>query len=94
MIIRVKFMTKPGDQFLVRKRVYAEIRDLFAREGIHFAHREVTVRIVDQDGNEIDDDDAEAAERRKHAAGAAARRLLDEEADGRGKSGEDPGSAR
>ncbi len=47
MIIRVKFMTKPGDQFLVRKKVYEDIRELFAREGIHFAHREVTVRLAD-----------------------------------------------
>ena len=47
MIIRVKFMTKPGDQWLIRKRVYEEIRALFAREGIRFAHREVTVRLAD-----------------------------------------------
>jgi len=47
MIIRVKFMTKPGDQWLARKRVYEEIRMLFEREGIKFAHREVTVRLAD-----------------------------------------------
>lgn len=47
MIIRVKFMTKPGDQWLVRKRVYQDIRELFAREGIKFAHREVTVRLAE-----------------------------------------------
>ncbi|WP_170327011.1 mechanosensitive ion channel family protein [Ruegeria arenilitoris] len=47
MIIRVKFMTKPGDQWLVRKKVYQEIRELFAREGIKFAHREVTVRLAE-----------------------------------------------
>ena len=47
MIIRVKFMTKPGDQWLVRKKVFQEIRSLFEREGINFAHREVTVRVVD-----------------------------------------------
>lgn len=50
MIIRVKFMTKPGDQWLVRKRVYQEIRNLFEQEGIKFAHREVTVRIADEPG--------------------------------------------
>ncbi len=48
MIIRVKFMTKPGDQWLVRKKVYQDIRELFAREGIKFAHREVTVRLADE----------------------------------------------
>jgi len=53
MIIRVKFMTKPGDQWLVRKKVYEEIRALFAKEGIHFAHREVTVRLADGKVNEL-----------------------------------------
>lgn len=52
MIIRVKFMTKPGDQWLVRKKVYQEIRELFAREGIRFAHREVTVRLADEKASE------------------------------------------
>ena len=47
MIIRVKFMTRPGDQWVARKRVYEEIRALFEREGIKFAHREVTVRLAD-----------------------------------------------
>lgn len=47
MIIRVKFMTKPGDQWVIRKRVFQEIRELFEREGIKFAHREVTVRLAD-----------------------------------------------
>ena len=45
MIIRVKFMTRPGDQFVVRKTVYAQLRELFEREGIEFAHRVVSVRI-------------------------------------------------
>lgn len=53
MIIRVKFMTKPGDQWLVRKKVYEDIRALFAREGIHFAHREVTVRLADSKADDL-----------------------------------------
>ena len=47
MIVRVKFMTPPGEQFVVRKAVYTRIRELFEREGIRFAHREVSVRIAD-----------------------------------------------
>ncbi|MGN6471856.1 MAG: mechanosensitive ion channel family protein [Rhizobiaceae bacterium] len=47
MIIRVKYMTRPGDQFVTRKVIYAAIRELFQKEGIHFAHREVTVRLAD-----------------------------------------------
>lgn len=65
MIIRVKFMTKPGDQWILRKRVYAEIRELFAREGIKFAHKEVTVRLAGADAKNLSDDD-------KKAIGAAA----------------------
>lgn len=53
MIIRVKFMTKPGDQWLVRKKVYQDIRELFAREGIRFAHREVTVRLADGEAEDL-----------------------------------------
>lgn len=66
MIVRVKFMTKPGDQFVIRKRVYQEIRDMFEREGITFAHREVTVRVAEDPR----DTPADAA-RKKAIAGAA-----------------------
>ncbi|MEL7260949.1 MAG: mechanosensitive ion channel family protein, partial [Pseudomonadota bacterium] len=72
MIIRVKFMTKPGDQWLVRKKVYEEIRALFEREGIKFAHREVTVRLADGQAEELTD-----AERR--AVSSAAQAAIEEE---------------
>ncbi len=52
MIIRVKFTTKPGDQWTIRQRVYQEVRELFQREGIKFAHREVTVRVA-EDGRPL-----------------------------------------
>lgn len=54
MILRVKFMTKPGEQFVVRKLVYAKIRELFAQEGIEFAHRQVTVRVAPEADGKID----------------------------------------
>lgn len=60
MIIRVKFMTKPGDQWLVRKKVYEDIRALFAVEGIKFAHREVTVRLADAKADDLSEDQKEA----------------------------------
>ncbi len=72
MIIRVKYMTRPGDQWTTRKLVYQEIRQLFEREGIHFAHKEVTVRIPGRDGAErLTDEEAQAV-------GAAARRAVDD----------------
>ena len=45
MICRVKFMTKPGDQFLARRHVYARIHEAFEDAGIVFASRQVTVRV-------------------------------------------------
>ncbi|MEM7290503.1 MAG: mechanosensitive ion channel family protein, partial [Pseudomonadota bacterium] len=64
MIIRVKFMTKPGDQFMTRKFVYARIQELFEENGIKFAHRQVTVRIADDDLQRPEE------EKRKAATGA------------------------
>lgn len=73
MIIRVKFMTKPGDQFVVRKIVYAEIRELFEKEGINFAHREVTVRLAD--GKKAED----LTEEEREAIAGSVRSAIDEE---------------
>ncbi|MFK7744869.1 MAG: mechanosensitive ion channel family protein [Roseobacter sp.] len=73
MIIRVKFMTKPGDQWLVRKKVYEDIRVLFEREGIQFAHKEVTVRLADKKVEDLTEED-------KKAVTAAAQAAIDEDA--------------
>jgi len=80
MIIRVKFMTKPGDQWLVRKKGYEEIRALFEREGIRFAHREVTVRLADGKVKDLSDEERDAVT-------AAAQASLEEEA----QTGPEPG---
>jgi small-conductance mechanosensitive channel len=66
MIVRVKFMTRPGDQFELRKVVYSGIRDLCEAAGIHFAHREVTVRVAQEPGDTREFNEAE-----KKAIGAA-----------------------
>ena len=71
IIIRVKFMTKPGDQFVIRKLVYARIRDLFIQEGIKFAHKEVTVRVAESSGVEP------LSKEVKEAVAGAARQVID-----------------
>ena len=43
MIVRVKFKTPPGKQFVVRREVYRLIQERFREQGIEFAHRNVTV---------------------------------------------------
>lgn len=70
MKIRVKFKTRPGDQFTVRRVVYAKLHETFEREGIQFASRDVKVKIDAPSGGD-------AAEQQ---AIAAAARTLDERA--------------
>ncbi|MEM9224521.1 MAG: mechanosensitive ion channel family protein [Pseudomonadota bacterium] len=53
MIMRVKFKTKPGDQFILRRNVFAKLRELFEQNDIHFAHREVTVRVAGTDDEDV-----------------------------------------
>ncbi len=43
MVMRVKYKTKPGEQFAIRKEVYRLMREAFEKEGIEFAHKNVTV---------------------------------------------------
>jgi small-conductance mechanosensitive channel len=42
-IIRVKFMTRPGEQFVLRRVVFGRIQEMFAENGIQFAPRRVIV---------------------------------------------------
>lgn len=44
LIVRAKFMAKPGDgQYVVRREAYNRIVKAFSERGIKFAHRQVTV---------------------------------------------------
>jgi small-conductance mechanosensitive channel len=60
-VIGVKFMSRPGEQFMIRREAYARIKKGFVENGIEFASRRVTV-----------DSDAEAQTGRAAAAGIAA----------------------
>nr|WP_276562396.1 mechanosensitive ion channel family protein [Hoeflea prorocentri] len=46
MVIGVKFMAKPGAQWLIRRDAYQKLRDAFEANGINFAQRNVTVEVV------------------------------------------------
>jgi small-conductance mechanosensitive channel len=72
MIIRVKYMTRPGDQWATRKVVYAAIREMFHREGIRFASREVTVRLAEEPRQPL-------TPTQQQAVGAAVRRVIEED---------------
>ena len=71
MIIRIKFMTKPGEQFMTRKVVYAEIQKLFEENGIEFAHQRVTVHVAEDDTGSTAADRPAVAAAGAHAAGLA-----------------------
>ena len=73
-IMRVKFMTRPGDQWGLRRVVFARIRELFEKEGIRFASREVVVRVEKPSGEHETSIEDEAA---LGAAAARARDLAD-----------------
>ncbi|WP_299200428.1 mechanosensitive ion channel family protein [uncultured Tateyamaria sp.] len=52
IVIRGKFMAKPGTQFVLRKEIYNRVNKAFEENGLEFARREVRVAIpnlTDQD---------------------------------------------
>jgi small-conductance mechanosensitive channel len=68
MIMRVKFKTIPGEQFVVRREVFRMMKESFRENGIEFAHRNVTVYLPQEedkaasgDGPEEDKDTAAPA---------------------------------
>ena len=81
MILRIKFKTKPGDQFVVRREVYRRVQERFRDQGIEFAHRNVTVYLPPEatgaaaeggDGQDEDIGPVSAVDRKILEAGAAA----------------------
>jgi small-conductance mechanosensitive channel len=67
MTIRVKFKTLPGDQFIVRRHVFARLHDLFEEEGIQFASRDVKIKVESPNANP----DGSTGATAKAATGAA-----------------------
>jgi small-conductance mechanosensitive channel len=63
MVVGVKFMTRPGEQWLVRRDAYQAVRDIFEANGIRMAERNVKV--------EIAGDEALTDEQRKAVSAAA-----------------------
>ena len=45
IVVRGKFMTKPGKQFVLRKEIYQRVQKTFDANGIQFARKEVRVRV-------------------------------------------------
>ncbi len=77
MIIRGKFMAKPGKQFMIRKEIYNRVKSEFTAAGIDFARREVRVAIPGLEHSEDLSDADKAAI--AGAASAAAQEQMTEE---------------
>ena len=74
MVIRGKFMCKPGTQFMIRKEIYNRVNAAFADAGLEFARREVRVALPSMElGTELSEED-------KAAISAAATQAAQEQA--------------
>jgi small-conductance mechanosensitive channel len=60
IVLRGKFMAKPGTQWVIRKQVYARVQRAFEENGIHFARREVRVQLGDRSEGELATSDRQA----------------------------------
>ena len=84
MIIRGKFMAKPGTQFTLRKEIYNRVKAAFRENGIEFARREVRVAIPGLDEADLNEDQKTAIA----AAGAGlAQQIVDEQAEAAAQGG-------
>jgi moderate conductance mechanosensitive channel len=52
MVIRGKFMARPGEQFVIRREVYQRVQKAFEENGIEFAKRQVAVYVPPEAGGE------------------------------------------
>ena len=60
MVIRGKFMAKPGKQFMIRKEIFNKVKAYFEEAGIDFARREVRVALPGLDGDHTLTDEEKA----------------------------------
>ena len=86
MVMRVKFKTIPGEQFVIRREVFRMMQEAFRKNGIEFAHRNVTVYLPPGDDQAPAESggagkDKAEVDRKKIEAGAAAAAIAQDEAD-------------
>ena len=67
IVVRGKFMSKPGTQFVIRKDIYSRVQKVFEENGIEFARKEVRVKVPGLD----DASNLDANQRQSIAAAAS-----------------------
>ncbi len=83
VVIRGKFMAKPGKQFMIRKEIFNRVSAAFAEAGIDFARREVRVALPSMNDREALTDEDKSA-----IAAAASQAAQELSGDSAGKSDE------
>ena len=66
MVVGVKFMTRPGEQWTVRRDAYQGVRDIFDANGIRMAERNVKVEIAGEEA--LTDEQRKAVSAAAHEA--------------------------
>jgi moderate conductance mechanosensitive channel len=61
MIVRAKFMAKPGEQFVIRRELFQRVQQEFEAAGIQFARRQVSVYVPPAAPGQAPDPQAVAA---------------------------------
>ncbi len=79
MIMRVKYKTKPGDQFAIRREVYRLMQEAFKEAGIEFAHRNVTVYIPPEVQKALENADTDTRQQIIQSGAAAALSTIEAE---------------
>ena len=74
IVVRGKFMAKPGKQWMIRKDVYSRVQKIFAENDIEFARREVRVNIPGREDGQEGDEQTESA-----VAAAASQAVIEEQ---------------
>jgi small-conductance mechanosensitive channel len=72
LIVRVKYKTPPGEQFVIRKQVYRLMQQAFQEAGLRFAPRNVTVSLPPEVQQSLAHADAETRGKVLEASIAAA----------------------
>jgi len=74
MILRVKFKTIPGEQFVLRREIYRMIQEDFSANDIEFAHRNVTVYLPPETTQQAPGEDQDKG---AETAGAPDKKLIE-----------------
>jgi small-conductance mechanosensitive channel len=86
MILRVKFKTIPGEQFVIRREVFHRVQKAFRDSGIEFADRNVTVYLPPEVQSKSLSEMTETEKKVVQAGAAAAAALVQEEEEQKAKA--------